>query len=310
MGGWIGAIFILLTGAGILSARLCCYRREVRHLRGELEMLKEDGTNFMLTAENGVGGMDKVISDFNRILDENRRRISVLCKENESYRESIINISHDIRTPLTSAKGYVQMLCNESVTEEKRRNYAKVIERRLDELAGMLDQLFLYARLTAGEVTFAPERLNAGNLFAETLSLFYEDFVERDCEPEVLIGEQPCYIMADRQAFVRIMENLIKNALVHGSGGYEMVLRRQQGTVRIRVSNRTTSIGEEDVGHIFERFYTTDLSRSRRATGLGLAIVKELSEQMGGGARAELVGDIFSVEVWFRNIVDEETKVE
>ncbi len=310
MEGWIGMIFILLTGAGILSARLCCYRREVRHLRGELGMLLENETNLMLTAENGVGGMDKVISDMNCVLEKNRRRISALCKENESYRQSIISISHDIRTPLTSAKGYVQMLCNGNVTEEKRQEYAKIVERRLDDLAGMLDQLFLYARLEAGGVTFAPERLNAGNLFAETISLFYENFVEKGCEPEVLIEEQPCYIVADRQAFVRIVENLIKNALVHGCGGYEMALRREPDAVCIRVSNRTDGISEEDMEHLFERFYTTDLSRSRRTTGLGLAIVKEFTEQMGGGVRAKLEKDVFSIEVRFRNIVDEETKTE
>lgn len=310
MGGWIAVIGIILAGAGILSARLCCYRREIRHLRGELRMLREEETQFFLTAESGIGGMDEVISELNRILEKDRCRIRALGRENESYRESILSISHDIRTPLTSAKGYVQMLCDDKVAEEKRRDYAKIVERRLDDLAGMLDQLFLYARLEAGEFAFAPERLNAGNLFAETLSLFYEDFVERDCEPAVTIEEQPCYIRADRQAFVRIVENLIRNALVHGCDGYEMALWRESESVRIRVSNRTVSIGPEDIDRIFDRFYTTDLSRSRRTTGLGLAIVKKFAQQMGGGVRAGLAGDVFSIEVWFENIVDEETKKE
>lgn len=296
---YLGAAILAFAWAGILSARLCCYRKQIRHLRRELEMIEKTGTGLGLTSVCGIGETEEVICAVNRILEKNRETQELLRRENRSYRESIAGISHDIRTPLTSAKGYMQMIRSEKVTDEKRKDYAGIVERRLDDLTGLLDQLFLYTRIESGELSLEIERLNANNLFAETLSLFYEDFLEKGCEPEVFLEQEPCYIRADRQAFVRIIENLIRNALVHGTGGYAFSLRRSGQNIVLSVSNRTDSIEEGDIGRIFERFYTTDVSRSRRTTGLGLAIVKKFAEQMGGEAAARLADGLFTIEVRF-----------
>lgn len=292
-----GIIILLFIGAGILSARLCCYRKQMRHMLRELDMLDGTDTKMLLTSAVSVGQTGEVISAMNRILQQKRQTEEQLYRENRSYRESITSISHDIRTPLTSAKGYLQMLAAENATEEQRNRYAKIVERRLDDLTGMLDWLFLYARIEAGELELQQEMINAGNLFAETVSMFYEDFVKKNCEPTVTVPSEPCHISADREAFVRILENLIKNALTHGIGGYELSLRQEKNEAVIRVSNRTDTIEMQDMEHIFERFYTTDTSRSRKNTGLGLAIVKKLTEQMQGNVEASLVNGYFSIEV-------------
>ncbi len=293
-----GMIILLLIGGGLLSARLCCYQRQVKHMLSELCMMEQEETNLLLTSAVNIGKTRELILTMNRVLKKSRDRQEKIARENRNYRESITSISHDIRTPLTSARGYMQMLRNENVTEEKRLAYARIVERRLDDLSGLLDQLFLYARIEAGEVSFLMEELNAGNLFAETVSLFYEDFLEKNCEPQIELEQKPCYIQADRQAFVRIVENLIKNALVHGTGDFRLSLRKQEHIV-IRISNATESIEPVDIERIFERFYTSDTSRSHKRTGLGLAIVKELAIRMGGGAKAGLENGIFFVEVEF-----------
>ena len=271
----------------------------------ELQILEQEETNLLLTSAVKIGKTQELISSINRILEKNTRFREEAARENRSYRESITSISHDIRTPLTSAKGYMQMLQNENVTAKKRLSYARIVERRLDDLAGLLDQLFLYARMEAGEESLVMEEVNAGNLFAETLSLFYEDFSERACEPEIFIEQIPCYIRADRGALRRIFENLIKNALVHGTGAYQMSLKIQkrnlQEKVVIRVANATDSIEQADIPRIFDRFYTSDTSRSRKRTGLGLAIVKGLAQAMGGEVRAGLEGALFFVEAEFPN---------
>lgn len=308
----MGIIIILLFGAGVLSARLCCYRKQVRHMISELRMIEQEETNYLLTSSVNIGRTRELILAVNSVLEKSRSVKERTERENRNYRESITSISHDIRTPLTSAKGYMQMLRSENVTEEKRLAYARIVERRLGDLSGLLDQLFLYARIEAGEVDFCMEEVNTGNLFAETVSLFYEDFLEKNCEPEITIEQKPCYIRADKQAFVRIIENLIKNALVHGTGEYQMSLgRKKSGSkdlagkqadaerVAIRIANATDSIEPGDMERIFDRFYTSDTSRSRKTTGLGLAIVKELTARMEGEARAGLKDGIFFVEVDF-----------
>ncbi len=303
---WLTGIGLLLAGAGVLSARLCCYKKQLHHLLTQLQMAEQADTNLLLTSAVRIGETEQVISACNRVLEQHRSREEKLCRENRTYRESITSISHDIRTPLTSAKGYVQMLLNPKVPEEKRLSYTKIVERRLDDLAGMLDQLFLYARIEAGEIALQEEPINAGNLFAEAISLFYEDFLEKGCEPKVLLSREPCHIRADRQAFLRISENLIKNALVHGTGDYTFSLSRKGSKAALRVSNRTDTIEPGDIERIFDRFYTTDMARSRRTTGLGLAIVKEFTEKMGGEARAWLEKDLFSIEIKFDCIQNRE----
>lgn len=346
-----GIILLLLLGAGFLSARLCCYRKQMRHMLRELQMLEQEETNLLLTCAVKIGQTQEVILAINRVLEKGRQRQECMIRENRAYRESITSISHDIRTPLTSARGYIQMLRegSDSADRDKRREkradcgnagqgsgasegaaagmtdngcqvlpvvpvpretfqensqerrlaWARIVERRLNDLSGLLDQLFLYARIEAGEISLSMEELNAGNLFAETLSLFYEDFLEKGCEPEVFIEPKPCYIRADRQAFVRIVENLIRNALVHGTGDCKMSLRTQGKGVVLRIANAADDIGAEDMERIFDRFYTGDTSRSRRTTGLGLAIVRELARRMGGEASAGLEDGRFFVEVCF-----------
>ncbi|MBO5523365.1 MAG: HAMP domain-containing histidine kinase [Roseburia sp.] len=298
-----GVLFsiVILTAVAlmILAGRLIRYRSQIKHMKEELSMLRQEDTNYRLSSYCRIGETEEVIRLFNEILEKYRRETAELKRENRTYRESITSISHDIRTPLTSAKGYLQMLSGEDVPREKQQEYRKTVEHRVDDVTGMLNQLFEYARVEAGELEFMLERINMTNLFADTISMFYEDFLKKDCEPEIEFSETPCYVKADRQALRRVMENLIKNALVHGTGDYKFSLRKQGDKVRLAVSNRTDSIEPKDMERIFERFYTTDTSRTRKTTGLGLAIVKQFVTRMEGEVQAALTDGIFTVEIVF-----------
>ncbi|MCX4375480.1 MAG: HAMP domain-containing sensor histidine kinase [Lachnospiraceae bacterium] len=292
-----GIIIVLLITAGVLSVRLWCYRTQMRHMLDELYFLENNDTNSLLTSRIAVGSTQAVILAVNHLLTRYRENERRLLRENKIYRESITSISHDIRTPLTSAKGYLQMLQRQNVSEEKKAQFLSTVERRLDHLNNMLNQLFEYARIEAGELALEPEELNVGNLFAETISLFYNDFVQKGFVPEIDIAKKPCKIYADRNALVRIMENLIRNALVHGIGGFWFSVRVTEQQAVIGVSNLTDSIESYELDSIFDRFYTTDHSRSRRTTGLGLAIVKQFAQQMGGSVQATLEEGRFTVQV-------------
>lgn len=305
MEGILWAVLLGLgAGAGILSARLYYYGKQVKHLRKQLEFLETEDSNYLLTSVCAVGKTEELILELNRFIKKMREEQQKLRIANRSYRESITSISHDIRTPLTSVKGYVQMLGNPEIPEEKKSAYVKTVERRMEDLAEMLNQLFEYARLEAGELELKMEKLNAGNLFAEAISMFYEDFVEKGCEPAMEISEKPCFIYGDSHAFLRVMENLMKNALVHGTDSYKFSLSSREGQVLIRMANRTDTIEEKDLERIFDRFYTTDQSRNPRSTGLGLAIAREFTCRMGGYIQADLKEGIFAVELRFASVSD------
>lgn len=315
-----GVIIISVIIIGVLWMRLGMYKGQIRHIKKELSMLHKEDTNYRLSSYCRIGETEEMIELLNEILKEYREEVRTLKNENRLYKESITSISHDIRTPLTSAKGYTQMLAEsmqsevihqvgkyqehagekKRLSEEKKREYVGKIEQRIDDVTDMLNQLFEYARVEAGELEFLPERINLNNLFAETISMFYDDFVAKNCEPVVEIAEIPCYINGDKRAMTRVIENLIKNALVHGTGDYVFSLKRNGDKVIVSATNQTDSIEEKDLDRIFDRFYTTDQSRTRKTTGLGLAIVKRFTNQMGGTARAFLIGDMFTIEIEFK----------
>lgn len=301
---WLIALLIFMTCVSVLlAARLGRYRRQTRHMIDELTMLRQEDTNYRLSSCCRAGRTQEVITLFNEIVEKYRSDMVMLRRENRIYRESITSISHDIRTPLTSAKGYLQMLSKDALPDaaavKKHQEYLVAVERRVDDVADLLNQLFEYARVEADEMEFDMERLNLTNLFVDTISLFYDDFLDKDSEPVIDIPRTPCYVLADRSALVRIIENLIKNALVHGTGEYHFSLGVHDERVCLCVSNRTDSIGQSDLDRIFDRFYTTDTSRTRRTTGLGLAIVKQFTEHMSGEVEASLENGIFSIRIVF-----------
>ena len=293
----IGALVLAVI---FLGARLWCYRRQIDYLLKQISLWEQEDTNYCLSSYCRIGKTEELINEFNRVRRKNRERMIALKKGNRSYRESIMGISHDIRTPLTSAKGYTQMLLKGSLTDvEKQQRYIEKVEQRIDDVVDMLDQLFEYARVEAGERKFNTERINLNNIFSDTLSLFYDDFVQAGCEPIVDISETPLYIEADADGVKRIIENLIKNALFHGKGEYRFSVKKQDEQAVITMSNLTDSIEKGDMEHIFERFYTTDQSRTRKTTGLGLAIVRQFTESMGGNVSADLTEGVFSIRVAF-----------
>lgn len=296
-------IGILAMVVVVLGARLRKYSRQVEHLLSQMDILEQEDTNYQLSSCCRVGRTEELVRAFNRIIQLDRDRMAELRKGNNSYRESIISISHDIRTPLTSAKGYIQMLLkNQERDVEKQRAYLDNIEHRIDDVTDMLTQLFEYARIEADELVFETDKLNVTNLFADVAAMFYEDFVQKGCEPVIEIAGEPCYICADKQGIRRIMENLLKNALAYGTGDYRFSILPRDNKVEIIVSNRTDAIEKEDVERIFERFYTTDRSRTRKTTGLGLAIVKQFAQKMGGEAYAELADGTFRIKIVFPRV--------
>ena len=299
--GLITLLIFMTCVSVFLAARLGRYRRQTRHMIEELSMLRQEDTNYRLSSCCRAGRTQEVIALFNQIAEKYRREMVQLKRENRTYRESITSISHDIRTPLTSAKGYLQMLSRDVLSDaaavKKHQEYLAAVERRVDDVTDLLNQLFEYARVEADEMEFDMERLSLTNLFVDTISMFYDDFSAQDCEPVIDVLQTPCYVLADRNALIRIIENLIRNALVHGTGEYRFSLRLYHEHVCLQVANRTDSIEQNDLERIFDRFYTTDTSRTRKTTGLGLAIVKQFVEHMYGTVEASLEEGIFSIEI-------------
>ncbi len=292
----IGSLALL---SFVLLMRLFMLRYQLYLIRKQLSFLAGAQTNLLLTSQIRFRETQALLLDINQVLQRERALTLQINKLNLNFKETITSISHDIRTPLTSAIGYLQMMERQNLTQDAQREYLLIIEKRIRAVQRMLDQLFEYARLESGELQFQEETINVSNLLRDTLGMFYNDFLEKDTEPSITIPEEAVLLMGDRAALKRIFENIMHNALVHGTGSYGVHMETATDQCRIIFSNQTDSIEEDDIDRIFERFFTTDKSRTKKSTGLGLSIAKKLTEEMKGSIGAFLTGDIFSIQLTF-----------
>ena len=287
------ALFLLIV--------LILYRRQIRLICRRLLFFRSHKTNMRLTADLPLSELNELTDRINEIIDLSKevRRNS---RQNETrLKETITNLSHDIRTPLTSMDGYFQLLL-QSDSEEERRRYIAIIQTRIGSLRDMLEELFTYTRLQDEDYTLETETMDFGQCVYHTLFSFYEEFLEKGIVPENCFCDGRILIRGNEEAVRRTLQNLIKNALVHGRSHIRLELFSVRGRIGFRCSNDVLHPENIDIRQVFDRFYKADTARTKASTGLGLSIAKGLTERMGGSVSAALDGHMFVVEISFPEI--------
>ena len=292
---------IILLAAACLFLLLRAYTAE-RNLRSAARQLREvlrrkGGGPLRLETPNPAA--EDLMEQINILLELRAADESAWREREGALRRQIANVSHDLRTPLTSILGYLQLLEGESLSEEERREYLTVVEGRARNLQDLITGFYDLSRLEGGEYPLSLERVEPGKILSGLLASFYGDFEGAGFQAEVSL-EEGCAILADPGGVTRVYTNLIRNALDHGRETLEVRLYREGERVVTSFRNGCQGLAEEDLPHVFDRFYTADKTRTGRNTGLGLAIVKTLTQQMGGEASAALEGERFTVTVSWR----------
>ena len=211
-------------------------------------------------------------------------------------KETITNISHDIRTPLTSLNGYFQLL-SESNCEEEKERYMIIIKTRIDNLKNLLEDMFTYMKIQDDNYKVLKEDLSMNKIVYDNLFSYYEDFKLKEIEPDINITEESIIIFGNQLSLDRIVNNLINNSLIHGKSYIGVTLSQSEDYISLIVENDVENGQDIDLENIFTRFYKKDKARTSNSTGLGLTIVKELVESMDGKIEASIDGDIFKIEI-------------
>lgn len=295
---WMLTTFVLLLILLILIVYHTYYRMNISHITKQLEeIINITDTNQLLTVIVKQKDMANLVNILNNLLRDIRKSRIQVKRLNRSFRQSITNISHDIRTPLTTAGGYVQML-QTSVTEEERQEYIRIILERQNMVQLLLNQLFEYVRIESGEIVYEHVPIDAKKILVETLAMYYDDFNKKGQEPTICLIEEPCIIQGDAQGVKRIFSNILFNAITHGSGEYCFKIEESDGYI-FTFSNTSEPMTRDDLDNIFERFYTKDQSRNKKTTGLGLAIAKEITKRLNGTVEAYYNNGQFSISIFF-----------
>ncbi|WP_342476414.1 histidine kinase dimerization/phospho-acceptor domain-containing protein [Paenibacillus sp. FSL H7-0350] len=282
---------ISVTAAALLLAHLLVLRRELVRMTRQLRRYNERATGKKLEVTlfdkhlEALAGQINLQSDLIVEAEANRRQT-----ENE-LRQAIANISHDIRTPLTSIFGYIQLLEVEPITPDEKREYLSVVKNRTKRLQALLNDFFELSLIESADYQLKTERIVMTVLLSDTLVGFYDSFNERGLMPDIWLPKEPVAVYADESAVRRVVENLLINTLKHATGPVFICFEQRETTAELRIVNEAKDLSDMDVRLLFDRFYTVDRTRSGQGSGLGLSIAKSLMNKMNGTLTAELHGD-------------------
>lgn len=279
------ALVILSMICGWLLLQYIRKVLEIRSLCRQLEEL-EQGSHMELGVQSRQRDMLALCRKLNRLQRIHHQEQIQFERGERQLKQNITGLAHDIRTPLTGAAGYVQ-LARECEEPQRRAYYLQVASDRLGELGDMLEELFLYTKLTGEAFTPDIREVQVLPLLSDCLVGLYHRFEEKGISPRVDFAQEGFRIRADEECLRRIFHNLIQNALLHGSG--DIIIRQEQDSLIFE--NMVSETSRPDPEHIFDRFYKADSARRKGSSGLGLFIVKELAQRMNGSVYARLEGD-------------------
>lgn len=287
---FIVAVAAAAAGAGIVVLR---YERELRRMARFLDQREPAGSARMTTGVR-TRGMLSLARGVNAELRELQDERIAAQQGRQAFQTGLTCLSHDIRTPLAGAQGYLQLVEGEEDPAEKAR-FLSAAAHRLGDVRALLDDLFSFSQVHDPSFEVVCDPMKPADVVGDVLMGLYPQFRERGWEPSVTLDDE-ALALADAEALARIVRNLAANALRHGAAAPVVV---QRGA-RISVENRVANPDALDVDRLFERFYQGEGSRSSGGAGLGLAIVAQLAASMGATVAAALEGDRLRIEVALR----------
>jgi len=290
------AAVILAALCAVLGLRLYALEKDIRSCARQLR--EDECARVRMAAPNRAA--EDLLSAVNRLLELREADEAEHRRQEHAIRQQISNISHDLRTPLTSILGYLQLLEGDSLTVEERREYLGIVRGRAKALQSLITSFYDLSRLEGGEYPLSREKVDLYHVLSELVAEFYNDFEQSGFDMTVELAPGLPAVTADPAGVLRVFTNLIRNALEHGQKRMSILLYRQGETVVSAFSNDAAGLTREDVEHVFDRFFTADKMRTGQSTGLGLAIVKALVGQMGHRVTAALDGEMFTVQVRWR----------
>lgn len=293
--GLIAIIFAILNGVFIFI--ICIYVRNIKNIKQQLSEILRRDTNEKLKLSTPSKSIESLTLEINNLLSIRKEEGILFNKKEKELRMQIANISHDLRTPLTSILGYIQLVNDESTSEDERNQFLSIIETKSKVLQTLITSFYDLSRLEANEYPIELEYVNISEILKEVTVAFYNDFVDKGFEVELDLDEKLPKIIADKKALIRVFTNIIQNALKHGEKTLLISQKKENNEIVTTFSNGVKNLKEEDVDYIFDRFFTGDRMRSGQNTGLGLAIVKKLVETMGFKINAYLQDELFTIKI-------------
>ncbi len=287
-------ILILSVILVIMIFWVIILKTQMHTISKQLEKRIKDGSRNSVSIPLFDRHAIKLAANINNCLIAEENAKMSLASEEKQFRRMIADISHDLRTPLTSIKGYLQLLSTSTFNDVQRGRFA-IIEKHIKELSDLIEHFFEYSYLLSAETQLNLESFNLTAETEECLAASVPQFEARGMAVE--IGElKQVFITADKEKTVRIIQNLIRNSIQHSAGNLSVSITESADFIELSMKNPVQNPENIYPDKLFDRFYTAEKSRGK-STGLGLSIVKLLAEQMNGFVSAHLNGNSLVISV-------------
>lgn len=251
-------------------------------------------------------GENQILADaVNNIGDGIRKAVETSMKDERMKADLITNVSHDIKTPLTSIINYVDLMKREEIPDEKIRGYIQILDAKSQRLKQLTEDLVEASKISSGNISYVFEKINLTELVNQAIGEFSEKFEEKQLTVVDNLTGQNAFIKADSRRMWRVIENLFNNVYKYALGHTRIYLTLQMESVEekefvsLSVKNISAQPLNIEASELTERFIRGDISRSTEGSGLGLSIAKQLTEAQHGKFDIYLDGDLFKVTLTF-----------
>ena len=300
-------LIYVIFGIGIFTVTFLLLQeksmRYISRISDAMQSISEGDLNITVDIE-GDDEFSVMAASLNKMVEDLR---GLMDKEREAERtknELITNIAHDLRTPLTSIIGYLELLSGETKLDpEVQKKYIGIAYVKTKRLEKLIEDLFGFTKLNYGKISMNVAKVDVGKLLSQLLEEFYPSFVDKNLSYELQSNVPAQMISADGNLLARLFDNLINNAIKYGADGKRILVKvhGSEELVTIQVINYGYVIPEEELPLIFNKFYRVEQSRSTNTggTGLGLAIAKNIVDMHGGTIHvtSDLSGTVFTIKL-------------
>ncbi len=295
---WLGVFCaILILVVIILLIKITLLTKSIDEICTELQSKLATETNTLISISSSNRHIRRLAKELNtqlRLLRLERQRFQV---GDLKLNESVTNISHDLRTPLTAIRGYLELLKQEEKSPEVKR-YLTIIENRSEILKQLTEELFQYSMVASETTEIVLEEVNLNRILEESISAYYGSLKSAGITPKITIPEQKVQRNLNARTVSRIFENIISNAIKYSDGDLNIVLTMDG---EITFINSASKLDQIQVGKLFHRYYTVE--DANKSTGLGLSIAKVLTEQLKGSISAQYDKGQLKICILFPDVI-------
>ncbi len=266
----------------LLILKIAVVKKSVREIRADFAASKKGDSNTLITLSSRDRDLLNLASDMNETLKEQRKMYLLYNRGDQELKNSIANISHDLRTPLTAISGYLELLKQEEKSEAVDK-YLAIIEERTNHMKKLTTEMFEYSVIVASdESELVLEDVDLNRMLEDCVMNYYAALSEKNIDLSVDITENKIIRKLNKAQTERIFSNLISNALKYSDGDLSISMKDDGEIIFSNTAHKLTPVLTE---RLFGRFYTVE--NARNSTGLGLSIAKTFVERMKGEIRAE-----------------------